>query len=141
MKKLIISLGLLIFAGQSMMAQEDMKGLWWAEKDKVKVEVYEKSPGILAGKIVWLAKATDKKGNPLTDKKNPDKSLRDRPLMGLHLLDNVRQEDGEWKGTIYSPQRGRTVDVKLELDGTDQLDIKVSMMGMSRTRTWTRASE
>lgn len=141
MNKLIISIGLLVFMGTTTQAQESMKGLWWAKEGKVKVEIYQKSEDALAGKIVWLAKSTDKKGNPLTDKKNPDKTLRDQPMMGLHLLDNIRQENGEWLATIYSPERGRTVDVKLEMNGSDKLDIKISMMGMSRTRTWARASQ
>lgn len=141
MNKLILSIGLLVFMGQSMLAQDDMKGTWWAEKDKVKVEVYEKRPGVLAGKIVWMARTTDKKGNPFTDKKNPDKSLRDQPMMGLHLLDNITEKEGEWTGTIYSPQRGKSMNVTLEPNGSDKLDLNVSVMGMSRTRTWIRASE
>ncbi len=141
MNKLIISLGLIGLLSQSLMAQEDLKGIWWAEEGKVKVEIYQKTDETLAGKIVWLAKTTDKKGNLLTDKNNPDKALRSQPMMGLEMLENIRWENGQWKATVYSPKRGRRVNATMKLSDSDELQVKVSMMGMSRTRTWARASE
>lgn len=141
MKALLISLGMICLISQNALAQKDIKGVWWAEKDKVKVEIYEKSPGELAGKIVWLAEPNDKKGNPHLDRKNPDRSLRSRPLMGIEMLENIHQEEGDWRATIYSPKRGRRIDGMITLSQSNELKIKVSVMGMSRTQTWARAAE
>jgi uncharacterized protein (DUF2147 family) len=89
---------------------------------------------------------TGERGQRL-DVNNQDKSLRDRPILGMNLLKDVPAEpceDGAWsRGRIYDPQRGRYYRCRLWLDGPDQLRLKgylgITLLG--RTTRWTRIPE
>jgi uncharacterized protein (DUF2147 family) len=90
---------------------------------------------------------TGERGQPRLDVNNPDKSLRDRPILGMNLLKDVPAEpgeDGAWsRGRIYDPQRGRYYRCRLWLDGPHHLRLKgylgITLLG--RTTRWTRIPE
>ncbi len=97
----------------------------------------------LCGKIVHLDEPTDPKtGLPKTDKNNRNKDLRDRPIMGLSMVYNLKPDGkgGYTDGTIYSPKSGKTYDasVKLNPDSSDLLDVTGHVLFFSSTQTWTR---
>lgn len=121
-------------------SQEEIKGIWLAGEGNTKVEIYKKDDQHYAGKIVWMKKPTNKKGEPYRDRNNPDKALRERPLMGLHLLDDLVYNDGKWYGTIYAPKRGKTLDAIVELDESDVLSINITYLSFSRQQEWTRST-
>ena len=118
-------------------AQDEILGEWVANEGKTIVEVYKTAEGDYAGKVVWLEQATNEDGEPYKDRKNPDKKLRDREILGLDLLENLEYKEGKWLGTLYSPKKGRTVDAELSVNGKD-LDIKVFFRSFSRKVVWTR---
>jgi uncharacterized protein (DUF2147 family) len=77
---------------------------------------------------------------PKNDEKNPDPSLRSRPLVGVQVLTNFHYTDANtWiGGTLYGPERGKEFPATLVLASPDSLDIKVKAGMMSKTITWTR---
>jgi len=119
--------------------QEALVGTWLTEDQKSKVEIYQKGDEYF-GKIVWLAKGTDRKGNPVVDKKNPEKSLRKRPILGIEMIQNLQYRNGKWVGKLYAPKSGRTVDATIELVGQNNLKLVVSYYSFSKTQNWTRDS-
>jgi uncharacterized protein (DUF2147 family) len=72
------------------------------------------------------------------DDKNPDKSLRNRPLLGLTIMSGLKPADGAWKGKGYSPQDGRSFNATLTPKG-NKLSVKGCVAIFCRTVSWTRA--
>lgn len=119
-------------------AQDEILGGWATPEGNMIVEIYKAQEGLYAGKVAWLKKPTDKKGNPHKDRMNPDKQLQDRNILGMDMLENLKYTDGKWYGTLYTPKKGRKVDAELNLNKDEKLDINVSFMGFSKTVQWIR---
>ena len=119
-------------------SQDEITGFWLAGEGKTIVEIYESDPKVYMGKIVWMEQPTDKKGRPHLDKMNQDKSLRDREMMGIHILENLVYTGESWDGTLYVAKRGRKVNASLSLASQEELTIEISMMGRTFTRSWIR---
>ena len=137
MRYLAIAVFLMSFWSSS--AQDEIRGLWLAGEGKTKVKIMETSSGAYEGKVIWLKDSVDRNGNPRVDRKNPDANLRDRPIVGISILEEIVFEDGAWNAMIYAPKRGRRLPCKLTIDELDQLNIEVSVMGMTRNQVWTKA--
>ena len=78
----------------------------------------------------------------MRDRSNPDPSLRDRPLVGIDILADLRPEpDGSWDGgTIYDPTSGRTYRCTMAMGRDDRLLVRgyVGFHVLGRTTTWVR---
>ena len=99
------------------LAEENASGIWKLESGKVTVRITPCGSS-LCGAIVGLAKPLDKKGHPKVDRKNPNESLRNRPLMGLTILANMKPAgENKWQGTIYNADDGRTYSSYMKLSG------------------------
>jgi uncharacterized protein (DUF2147 family) len=62
--------------------------------------------GFLASVVPAKDPAT---GRPATDKQNPDPAKRNRPLVGVEVLINMRPSGaGKWAGQLYNSDNGRT---------------------------------
>lgn len=117
-------------------------GVWIDDTGQGAVEIAPCGQA-LCGRIVWLKKTTDGRGEPLTDKLNPRVSERSRPICGLQVIGNLaRQPDGTWdEGWIYDPKQGKAFDVAVEVAGANRLRV-IGYLGtrfFSRTLIWTRA--
>ena len=115
MKKSFFGVLLLFLFGTGVIAQnrEDaIVGKWMSTENNVMVEVYKLNEDFKA-KILWF-NDTDDKSKPYTirlDEKNPDKSLRNRKLLGLEVLQGLTynsQEDRWENGEIYDAKSGKT---------------------------------
>ncbi len=124
-----------------------VRGLWvdHREVDKRKVAVWiDDCDGQLCGRIYWMKKPL-RGGKPKLDHKNPDATLRDRPLCGLAILSGFRRvKDGVWEaGQIYNPSDGMTFSSTMSLEGDGFLRIRgyvgISLLG--RTVEWVRPKE
>lgn len=64
----------------------------------------------MCGRIRWLWEANDSDGRPRVDGRNPDRSLRARPLVGIEIIRGFRETaPGVWTGgSLYNPDDGRT---------------------------------
>ena len=125
--------------------QNPLKGVWQtAKKDDenrtAHVEIYDCGEQ-LCGKIIALEEPIDPEtGEPKLDKKNPDESLRDRPIMGVKMLKGFTKKDDVTyvDGTIYSPRTGKTYESKLHLNKEGVLEITGYIFFFSKTQDWTR---
>jgi uncharacterized protein (DUF2147 family) len=115
-----------------------IKGHWLTGDGNSIIEIYESANGKQGGKIVWLEQPASKAGEPRTDKMNPDAKLRDRPIIGLDVLPNLSYYNGQWKGKLYTPKTGRTVDAVFSLENENKLKLTVSFRGFLREQYWTR---
>jgi len=124
-------------------------GQWWTEESDARFEIL-KQEGRYFGKIAWLKDplypGEDKEaGRTKHDRKNPDPSKRDQPLVGLLLLKDFEYKgSNNWSsGTIYNPENGKTYDAKLHLENKDTLKVRgyigISLIG--GTTVWTRYEE
>lgn len=138
MKKILLTLFVLVFAYAGH-TQDEILGRWVPPEGNTIVEMYKAESGDYAGKIVWLEKALNNKGEPVKDRMNPDKKLRDRGIMGMDMLENLTYEGGKWYGTLYSPKKGRIVNAELSLRPDNNLDILVSFRGFTKKIEWTKS--
>ncbi len=142
---LIIS-GAILFNALPAFADGDaVLGEWLTLDGKARVHI-EKADGKYSGSICWLKEpeypdGDPEQGKPKHDRENPDKAKKQRPLMGLRLIEGF-EFDGKntWtKGSIYDPESGNTYKCKMTLDG-DKLHVRgfigISLIG--RTTTWSR---
>jgi glucan biosynthesis protein C len=116
-------------------------GVWYAEGGAAQVEVRDCGDA-LCGRVVWLRSPFDENGCPMSDRFNPDESLRGRSVIGIDLLSGLQPVPGEaWDGgTIYDPTSGRTYRCTMSMAGDDRLMVR-GYMGfhiLGRTTTWIR---
>jgi hypothetical protein len=109
--------------------------------------------GEYIGRIVWLqyprfrpGDEPGMEGKPKIDLQNPDPELRDRPVLGMTILEGFRFDPGKrwpWTGgTVYDPERGKTYSARMRLEDENTLRIKgfVLIPLFGRSTTWTRVS-
>lgn len=114
-------------------------GVWEPGSGKARVKITKVGEKYY-GKIVWLKEPNDEKGNPKTDKNNPDEGLKATPLLGYRILkDFVYKGNNTWEeGTIYDPENGSTYNCHIKMKDETTLEVRgyigVSMIG--RTDTW-----
>ena len=116
---------------------EAILGTWLTEASDSKIEI-AKSADSYTGKVVWL-KQPERNGKPAIDAKNEDAAQRSRPIMGLPILSGISAAgNGLWRGTLYSPQKGRSYPVELSVAKDGRLDLKVKSGMLSKHVLWTR---
>ena len=108
------------------------------------IQIFKSTNGKYYGKIIWL-KEPNENGKPKVDDENPDKSLRDKPLIGLQLLKGFSydEKNNEWiGGTIYDPDNGKTYNCFIKFGEGNDLKIRgfigKAWMGLGRTAVWKR---
>jgi uncharacterized protein (DUF2147 family) len=116
-------------------------GEWLTAGGESKVEIYRCDSVTYCGKIVWLRDSL-KDGKPVTDDKNPEDSLKSRPVLGLQILRGFTYAgDRLWNGgKIYDPKSGNDYSAKMTLVDEQNLDLRgyVVIPLFGRTEKWTR---
>ena len=143
MKKIIfilIALSLII----PMFAQPGSRitGVWFSGEKNSKIEISKTEDGLYVGHLVWLKDPNEKDGKAKVDANNPDAKLRQKPLVGLQILFDLKY-DGKDKysgGKIYDPQAGKTYSSKAEMVNNNTLSLRgfIGIPLAGRTETWTR---
>ncbi len=144
-KGIVVS-GVLLLVGvagvKGQVKADDITGIWLTHGDKpAKIQIYRAGQQYY-GKIVFLQFPLEN-GKPQMDRKNPDKSLQGRPVLGLELLNGFRFDKDEWNdGHIYDPESGKTYSCTITLKDRNTLKVRgyigISLFG--RTEIWTRVS-
>jgi uncharacterized protein (DUF2147 family) len=100
-------------------------------------------PTTTCGRLLWLWEATDSAGRPRTDKHNPDRAQRSRPLVGVQIVSGLRETSpGVWSdGSLYNPDDGRTYTGTVRLkNGTLELT-GCALTVFCQTQVWRRPEE
>lgn len=111
--------------------QDDVLGLWNTEENDSKLEFFM-CGDMVCVKIAWLKEPnyTDSKegpvGTPKTDRNNPDHALRNRPMLGLQIMEGFTAvSDDRWEnGVIYNPDNGKSYRGKLHLISPNKLELR-----------------
>jgi len=140
-KLLLILVGLSGFAAP--LLANDVSGTWMTIDDETgKPRSYIQisiENGVATGKITKiLAIKEGENTNPLcTECKGADYN---KPVVGLVILRNLKQDDNEWNGgTIMDPNNGKTYKCKIKAENNGQVlrvrgYVGISMLG--RTQIW-----
>ncbi|RZK53810.1 MAG: DUF2147 domain-containing protein, partial [Pedobacter sp.] len=108
----------LLFASTiSVFAQkkDDILGRWLNSSGEGQIEIFKKGDKYF-GKLVWIKDPNDEKGKPRLDVKNPNTSLRTKPILGLEIVKDFVFEDEKWTdGKVYDPKTGKSYSGNMSL--------------------------
>jgi uncharacterized protein (DUF2147 family) len=90
----------------------------------------------LCGEITRIVKR--KPGEPDRDVHNDDPALRDRPLVGVRILQDLRWDNGAWRGEVYNPEDGGTYRAVVRRGENGTLRVQGCLAFLCRTRVWPR---
>jgi uncharacterized protein (DUF2147 family) len=79
-----------------------------------------------------------------TDRHNPDASKRNRPLLGIPVLIDMKSVNGKrWEGEIYNAKNGKTYASNIMLKSPDVLRVEGCVLGgfFCGGQNWTRAKD
>jgi uncharacterized protein (DUF2147 family) len=127
----------LAFAGGLAFAQtaEDAFGTWLNPDDKSNVELYRCGEGL-------CAKITKVSDGQKTDDKNPDAAKRNRPVVGLVIMEGAKKSGANtWSGTLYNRADGKSYSGTVTVKAKNSLDLSGCVaLVVCRTTTWTRVN-
>jgi uncharacterized protein (DUF2147 family) len=115
-------------------------GEWYTQGGKSTIDMY-KCGSLYCGKISWLKEPFRKDGTDKVDTHNPDKSKRNRNILGMDIVWGFKYKGkNKWSGgKIYDPDNGKTYSCKMRLDGT-KLKVRgyIGFSFIGRTTVWTK---
>ena len=130
---------------------DQILGSWVTPDDKAVVEIYQQE-GQYFGKFISLKEPNygadmqmeGLEGQPKVDRKNPDVTQHEQPIIGLVMLQGMaytvsKQGKQTWQGgTIYDPSNGKSYKctIKLNADGTLDLRGYIGISLFGRSQTW-----
>lgn len=121
----------------------DIFGVWLTEGGSAKLEIFPCGDKACA-KVIWLKHPNfvDSSDGPVgrekVDLRNSEPNLRNRPIVGLQVMDGLSPE-GEWwrNGSCYDPQSGHTYQCKMRLESPSELRLRgfigISLLGRTYT--------
>lgn len=142
----IVFISIVSYSYSQTINPDQLLGVWVPKKGDSHVKI-EKIGSKYFGKVIWLQNPNEKDGTgPDLDDKNPDKTMRTVPIMGLRVLKDFSYEgEGIFKGgNAYDPNNGKTYCGKITIIDADHIDMRGSICGLSflgRTETWVRFKE
>ena len=118
-------------------------GRWLSAQKRNQVQMYKQGDKYY-GKIAWMLEPDDPAtGKIKVDHRNPDESLRSRPIMNAVLVKGLEYKGKNvWGGgEIYNPEDGKTYSCIVTLRDPNTLDLRGYMFGLTllgKTISWTR---
>jgi uncharacterized protein (DUF2147 family) len=107
----------------------DPVGEWLVEDGTARIKVVscpqaQGQPPVLWG-VIWA------ENQPGVDKQNPDPTMKNRPLLGVPILINMKQtQANRWDGKIYDATRGSLFDSNISVDRNDRLAVRGCVAGI-----------
>ncbi|MCC8410780.1 DUF2147 domain-containing protein [Mucilaginibacter sp. UR6-1] len=126
---LIISLIILSIPqaiAQNIAPRERICGKWENQAKTLRIQVYTENNDFKA-KIIWFS---DTEGKPMSywkDKRNPDPKLRDRNILGMGILRDLKYNanKGTWEnGKVYDSKHGKEWNASASIDKKDRLKVR-----------------
>ncbi len=138
---LVSSLALMLaLPGVAAAQAGDPAGVWINQEGSTKVRV-SRCGEALCGSVAWLREPLDRAGQPKVDRENPDASKRNRRLIGLPVLLNMKPAGAnKWSGRIYNADDGNTYISNIEMAGTNAMRVQGCVLGglICKTMNWSR---
>ena len=111
--------------------RQDVLGFWQTDGNSSKLEIYPCGEK-LCGKVAWLKHSTfmDGKDGPVgtikIDLKNPDPSMRQRPILGLQVIEGMTAvgKDNWEHGKCYDPESGNSYKCRMHLASPERLEMR-----------------
>jgi uncharacterized protein (DUF2147 family) len=119
-------------------AAAPISGHWITQSKDGVVEIYP-CGAALCGKLVKFL-VTPPAGVGAKDVKNPDKTLRNRTILGMNVLTGFKADGNEYKGQIYDPKSGKTYRSIVYKGKSGNLVVKGCIGPFCQAQTWTPAS-
>lgn len=139
----LLAVGMTLGAGHGTIAQEAASpaGVWLTEKGDARVQISH-CGGAICGKVVWLREPIDAAtGRPQVDDKNPNPELRDRPVIGLQLFNNMRPSGtARWSGRIYNADDGKFYVSNVAMTGPTTLQVEGCVGALCGGETWRKVN-
>lgn len=137
--KRIVSLAVINLLLALSINAQSIEGIWVTTDDKSGEErshmkLYIED-GYLKGEIVKLLQ---KEPSAVCTKCKGDR--KDQPLIGLHILDNVVEKKGVYKGEILDPEEGKMYSCKITMLDDNKLKLRgyIGAPILGRTQYWKR---
>ncbi len=138
-------------AGLSMLAMSAVAqaasppdGIWYTkgEESIIKVHPCGADADALCGTLVWLKEPKQADGSLKVDKLNKDPAKKNKPMVGLDILLNMKAAADHWKGKAYNPEDGKLYDITFSPKEDDTADLRGCVLGfLCQTEQFTRAKE
>lgn len=110
----------------------DLTGTWQTEGGLSQVRVAPCGRGLCATIVSTI--------RPAQDVNNPDPAQRTRPMVGIRLVSDARQQGEAWVGSLYNPLDGRTYLGRMRLADRTHLELSgCVLLGLiCKSQTWMR---
>ncbi|ACA18703.1 conserved hypothetical protein [Methylobacterium sp. 4-46] len=134
----------LLLAGTAAQAGTDPSGTWLTEDGRAKIKIERCGPAgsQACGTVVWLKVPLNDQGQPRTDIKNPDPKKRQRPVIGLQLMEGLKPDEAGYKGQIYNAEEGKFYEVTIARESASELSISGCLLKvLCGSQTWTKAPD
>ncbi|MCF8477887.1 MAG: DUF2147 domain-containing protein [Pseudolabrys sp.] len=118
------------------------EGTWLSEDGGTKVHI-SNCGGKLCGTVVWLDEPiSPKTGKPKTDARNPDPAKRDRPLIGLRVVNGLTPDGSDiWSGEIYNADDGHTYQASMQVQDERTARVQGCVLKiLCKNQIWSRAN-
>ena len=119
-------------------------GIWYTKGE----EIDHQGSSLRRGRRCALRHAgvaqepTEADGSPKVDKLNKDPAKKNKPMVGLDILLNMKVADDHWKGKAYNPEDGKLYDITFSPKEDDTADLRGCVLGfLCQTEQFTRAKE
>src|SRR6516165_4149221 len=132
---ILICAGTLLAATPRVMAA-DPTGDWRVADGEGKIRIAQCN-GSMWGVVAWEREAGGR------DVHNPDVSKKNRPLLGMPILLDMKKRPGvdQWQGQVYNAKDGQTYSSTIKPLGSDQLEIQGCLLGfLCGGETWSRVA-
>ena len=130
---LAAALGSVTFATGAL-AAEPIAGRWVTEDKDAEVQI-GKCGASTCGRIAKFL-VTPPDGADQRDIYNPDKTKRNRKLLGLPILTSFKQDGKVWRGRIYDPNNGKSYRSILKRKNANVLEVKGCIGPFCQTQIW-----
>jgi uncharacterized protein (DUF2147 family) len=132
MKKIIVVL-MLLLASMLLLADEFFEGYWIMNKGNVIIRMEKNNQDLYEGTVAWLKDPVYPEGDKdagkvQVDRNNPDKSLRNRQVMGLKIAGGLKHEDNRLTGGwVYDSYNGKEYYGKAKIIDDNTLSLRGSI--------------
>jgi uncharacterized protein (DUF2147 family) len=133
MKRLFLIAGVLLGAGS---AWAGPTGTWRVTDNTTDIQIIPCGDAF-CGMVARMDKPEQ------TDSKNPDVSKRNRPVLGITVLQDMKPQGDKWVGSVYNARDGHTYEAKISMRGEDTLRLEGCLPGgvICGGQNWSRIAQ